>query len=73
MYELTQKTKEEMSKYQAKREKQPNAKLSMEEVQEIRKILATRNFRQWEIAQMYGVGQPTISKIKNGEIWSEIK
>jgi predicted XRE-type DNA-binding protein len=41
------------------------AKLTAEQVQEIRKLWETRLYRQWEIAEIFGVSQGHVSEIAN--------
>ena len=46
-------------------------KLTMEDAREIRRLYATGNYSQREIAQMYGCSQQTICRILNNQSWSE--
>jgi len=48
-------------------ERNPSAKLSDKEVEEIRKLYSTGEFLQVDLAQRYGVAFQTISKIVRGE------
>lgn len=50
----------------------PNSKLSDENVREIRKLLEVK-FSQERIAEMFGVYQTTISKIKRGISYANVK
>lgn len=53
-----------------KGESNPNAKLSPEDVEEIRRLLDTKEYTQKQIAEMFGVKQTAISRIKRGVSWS---
>jgi predicted XRE-type DNA-binding protein len=57
----------------AKGESQGNAKLTAEQVLEIRARYATRNIFQRRLAKEYGVSQIEISRIIRGEKWSHIQ
>lgn len=48
-------------------EKNPNAKLTNTQVEEIRKIYATREKTQMELSKIYGVSFQSISKIVRGD------
>lgn len=51
-------------------ENHPSNKLTEEDVNNIRKLLGTKT--QKEIAQQFGVCQPTISAIKCGRLWGNV-
>ncbi len=55
-----------------KGERQPNAKLTDEEVNEIRRLLQGGGTTQKELGDMFGVAQPTISRIKMCKRWSHV-
>ncbi len=50
-------------------ENSPTHKLTEEQVIEIRKLLKEGKYYQWEIAEMYGVKEITISNINTGRNW----
>ena len=52
-------------------EKRPFAKLSAEWAREIKTRLA-RSENQYDIAELYGISQTTVSKIKRGIKWSHV-
>jgi hypothetical protein len=47
------------------------AKLTIEQVKEIRRLYANRVMSQDKLARLYGMGQSTISSLIRGEIWKE--
>jgi len=51
-------------------EKNPNAKLTLEEVREIRR-LAREGRKRKELADIFGVALRTVSSIVKGEHWRE--
>lgn len=51
----------------------PFAKLTDEEVQKIRELYATGNYRQRDIGSMFGVCKTTIGTIVRGEKWKHVK
>lgn len=53
-------------------ERAGNAKLTNEDVLEIRRLCEEGDFNQPEIAKMFGVGQHAISRIKNRLRWKHI-
>ncbi len=52
-------------------EKNHYAKLSDHNIKQIRRLLHT-NLMQRVIGEMFGVSQGTVSRIKNGRIWSHV-
>jgi len=48
------------------------AKLTEEDVKEIKKLLKTRKLKQRKIAKIYNVSEKTISSIKLGKSWSHL-
>lgn len=50
--------------------KNPNAKLTTEQIKEIRALYATGQYKQVELAARFGVIQPHISRIIRKEAWS---
>lgn len=63
--------KEERQKHVKQLAKQTRAKLTEKEVSEIRDLLKSKFFKQYEIAGIYGVQPKQISKIKTGRAWNE--
>ncbi len=55
-----------------KGEKNPNTKLTKQKIIQI-KLLIEKKLKQKEIAKISGVSQQTISMIKTGSIWNDIK
>lgn len=53
--------------------KPTNAKLSREQVIEIKKLLVAGNHTQYEIADKFGVTRDTVKCIKTGKSWSHVK
>jgi len=49
-----------------------NAKLTEDNVREIRRLYATGNFTQQELALRFGVNQQRISKIVNRQTWKHV-
>lgn len=49
-----------------------NSKLNEYKVSWIKQLLDTGRFTQRKIAEVFGVCQITISKIKNGDIWTRV-
>lgn len=47
-----------------------NAKLTMEKAEEIRRLYATGQYRQVELASMFGINQACISKVIRHQTWS---
>jgi len=60
---------------QAKGNANPLAKLSPDKVIQIRKMLAEGRLYQWKIAEMFGVNQSVISRLKTMErnSWYHVK
>lgn len=50
-----------------------NSKLSEDSVREIRKLIAEGGLLQRQIAEMYGVDQTVVAKIKSGRLWGWLK
>lgn len=50
----------------------PKAKLSPDEVREIRAACAARSVTQDELARRYGVSRPTIGDIVNRRTWKNV-
>lgn len=48
------------------------AKLTEQQVKDIRANYALCRVRQWELAHRFGVGQDVISRIVNGKAWSHV-
>ena len=48
------------------------AKLTLEDVQEIKRLYATGRYKQMTLARIYGVGQTTISAIVCNMTWREV-
>ena len=65
----SEETRNKMSENTKKGEKHPNCKLTEEQVTKIKILLLEGNLTQQEIADMFGVSQMTISKIKNKKVW----
>lgn len=55
-----------------KGEKHPMHTLTEKEVKEIKKLLLSKKYKQYEIAEMYNVSGTTISEIKTGRKWKHI-
>ena len=55
-----------------KGEKHPMHTLTEKEVREIKDLLTSKKYRQYEIAEMYNVSSTTISEIKTGRKWKHI-
>ncbi len=53
--------------------KNPRARLSEDEVRDIRRLYASGGFSQQEIAEMYDVKQVAISRITRKTAWSSLK
>lgn len=51
-------------------EKNPKAKLTSEDVKEIKTLVASGQLQK-DVASKFGVTQPIISDIVNGKIWKE--
>lgn len=51
----------------------PNAKLTMSEVKEIRQILKRNQYTHWQIARMFGVERQVITNIHRGTTWKWLK
>lgn len=51
----------------------PNAKLSDEEVAQIKLLLFNETIPQKDIANLFGVGQNHISNIKHGKVWKHVE
>ncbi len=72
----TEETKIKMSKSRKGKRKGDNStnhKLTEKQVKEIKILLKNKTISQREIAKMFGVAQPHISKIKSGLIWNNVK
>ena len=54
------------------RENTPSAKLTPDEVREIRVLLAERKLLQREIAEIYNINRSNISRINTGAIWGYV-
>lgn len=59
--------------YLPKGEEVWNAKFTKKQILHIRKLYRGGKFTQWQIADKFQVGQPTINKIVNLESWKHIK
>lgn len=57
----------------AKGERHGNATFTEADVREIRRLYATGEHTQWELAHKYGTGQNQISRIVRCEIWRHVK
>jgi predicted XRE-type DNA-binding protein len=57
---------------QARGEKHGMSKLNDEVVKDIKYLLEKTKMKQWEIAEIFGVDQTTISRINIGKQWSHI-
>ena len=55
-----------------KGEKHPMHTLTEKEVKEIKELLLSKKYKQYEIAKMYNVSGTTISEIKTGRKWKHI-
>jgi hypothetical protein len=53
-------------------EKHPGAKLSGEQVREIRKLAKAGKLKQAKIGEKFGILQTTVSEIKSGRLWPHI-
>jgi hypothetical protein len=53
-------------------EKNPNAKLSLEEVKEIKSLYASGKYFQYEIAEMFNVSQSMVGCITRGVNWQYV-
>ena len=54
-------------------ERNGQAKLTTTKVQTIRQMYKLKQWRQWELAKMFNVGQDTISLIVNYKLWKHLK
>jgi len=72
---LSTKTKMMISKnhFDNKGENNPHHKLTEEQVIQIKLLLKEGILTQEEIADIFGVGKMTISKIKRGKLWKHVK
>lgn len=52
--------------------KNPASKLSEKDVREIKQLLLSKKYRQWEIALMYKVTRPNITSINNNKTWGNV-
>ncbi|ADE87501.1 HNH endonuclease [Deep-sea thermophilic phage D6E] len=52
-------------------EDSPNSKLTKTDIENIRRMYATKQYTQYQLAEIYGVGQSTIWKIVNNERWRD--
>ena len=57
---------------QLKGEKHINAKLTENQVLEIRKLYPTGNYTQRQLARLFNVNQQTIYQIINRKIWNHL-
>lgn len=48
------------------------AKLTPEQVREVRRLYATKQYTQKDLAALFGVGQPNISYIVRGATWTGV-
>lgn len=74
--ELSEKTKEKIKKYQLGRHlgsKNQNARLTEEDVIQIKILLRDSDLNQREIGELFNVGSNTINRIKSGKRWSHIE
>ncbi len=55
-----------------KGDKNPNAKLSNDQVREIKRLLSEGNLRQIDIAKLFGITRFNVFDIKSGRKWSHI-
>ena len=53
--------------------KNPNAKLSLEDIEAIRALARTRRFYNYEIAKLFGISKSNADYIINGTTWSDNK
>ncbi len=53
-------------------EENPTAKLTTEQVREIRKLYATGNYSHEELAQLFGVGHGAIDNLLAGRSWKHV-
>jgi predicted XRE-type DNA-binding protein len=54
-------------------EASPHAKLTEDNVREIRRLSSETRMSQKEIGALFGVGQSTISHIRQGIVWGHVK
>lgn len=52
-------------------ENNPNSKLTLNQVQEIRQLLKNSKLSQQEIAKLYGIAFSTVYRINSGESWND--
>jgi predicted XRE-type DNA-binding protein len=53
----------------AKGENNPSSKLTDSKVLQIKKMLASKNFTQWDIAKKFDIHQSLVSLIKLNKCW----
>lgn len=53
--------------------KHPFRKLTVDDVEEIRRLWGSRQLTQGRIGKQFGIGQSTVSKIVNDEDWARIE
>ena len=57
---------------QAKGEDNGNSKLTLDEIVEIKELLASGKYFHREIAAMYGISRPAVTDINKGKTWKRI-
>jgi len=43
--------------------------MNKEKADEIRKLYFTKRMKQWEIGELFGIGQPSVSRIISDQVW----
>lgn len=56
----------------ARKQRSPSTILTWERVSEIRRLYASRDYNQYDLARMYGVAQPTVENVVNNKTWRHI-
>lgn len=63
---------EKLKYAQQHRQKQPNQKLTPEQIREIKKLLLNKNIKIIDIARMFNTSPATVSQIKNNKRFADI-
>lgn len=63
---------EKLKYVQQHRQKQPNQKLTPDQIKQIKKLLLNKNIKIIDIAKMFNTSPSTISQIKNNKRFANI-
>jgi hypothetical protein len=70
--EVKESTRQKLSD-KSKGSSNPSAKLTEKEVLEIKRLLRSKLYTHYQIADMFKISRPTVGFIKNERLWAHVK